>query len=70
MVALLKISNFIPHFILDVIIYPCWDLSYTMSVKGAPDDDLSWGIRKKGTKIIIWEYSGLSTYGDKSLVNL
>ena len=20
------ISNFIPHFIMDVIIYPCWDL--------------------------------------------
>ena len=70
MVALLKISNFIPHFILDVIIYPCWDLSYTMLVKGAPDDDLSWGIRKKDTEIIVWEYSGFSADGDKSSVNL
>ena len=28
------ISNFIPHFIMDVITYPCWDLSQTMLVKG------------------------------------
>ena len=29
------ISKFIPHFIMDVITHPCWDLSYSMSVKGA-----------------------------------
>ena len=26
----------IPHFIMDVIIYPCWDKRWTMLVKGAP----------------------------------
>ena len=31
------ISNFIPYFMMDVITYPCWDLSKTMSVKGAPE---------------------------------
>ena len=30
------ISNFIPYFMMDVITYPCWDLSKTMSVKGTP----------------------------------
>ena len=30
------IHYFIPHFIMDVIIYPCWDQSQTMIVKGAP----------------------------------
>ena len=30
------ISNVIPHFMMDVITYPCWDLSETMLVKGAP----------------------------------
>ena len=30
------ISNFIQHFIMDLITYPCWDLSYFMSVKGVP----------------------------------
>ena len=31
------ISNFILHFIMDVITYPCWDISQTISVNGAPD---------------------------------
>ena len=31
------IRNFIIHFIGDVITYPCWDLSQSMLVKGAPD---------------------------------
>ena len=31
------VSNFIPHFIMGVITYPCYDLSQTMLVKGAPD---------------------------------
>ena len=30
------ISNFIPHFIMDVITFPYWDWSQTMLVKGAP----------------------------------
>ena len=30
------ISNFIPHLTMHVITFPCWDLSYTMLVKGAP----------------------------------
>ena len=30
------ISNFIPHFISGIITYPCWVLSWTMLVKGAP----------------------------------
>ena len=30
------IGNFIPHFIMDVITHPCWDLSQTMLVKGDP----------------------------------
>ena len=29
------ISNFIPHFMIDVITYPCWDLIQTMLIKGA-----------------------------------
>ena len=31
------IRNFIPHFIGDVITYPCNDWSWTMLVKGVPD---------------------------------
>ena len=31
------ISNFIPYFLIDAIINPCWDLSYSMSAKGAGD---------------------------------
>ena len=30
------VSNFIPHFIMGLITYPCWDLSWSMLVKGAP----------------------------------
>ena len=30
------ISNFIPHFIMGVITYPCWNKSYTSLVKGPP----------------------------------
>ena len=29
---------FIPHFIMDVLTYPCWDLSDAILVKGALDD--------------------------------
>ena len=29
------ISNFIPHYTMDIITYPCWDLSQSMLVKGA-----------------------------------
>ena len=29
-------SNFIPHFLMDVITYPCWNQCYSMLVKGAP----------------------------------
>ena len=29
-------SNFISHFIMDVITYACWDYSQSMSVKGVP----------------------------------
>ena len=32
------ISNFIPHLIMDVVTYPCWDLSKSMLVKEAPGD--------------------------------
>ena len=30
------ISNFILRFMMDLIIYPCWDLSYSMLLKGFP----------------------------------
>ena len=30
------ISYFIPHFVMDAVIYPCWDQSETVLVKGAP----------------------------------
>ena len=30
------INNLIPHFIMDVITYPCWDSIQTILVKGAP----------------------------------
>ena len=36
-------SNFIPNIIMDVTTYPCWDLSYTMLVKGVPGPLLSSG---------------------------
>ena len=29
------ISNFIPHFIMHIITYPCWDWSWPMLIKGA-----------------------------------
>ena len=32
----LKINNFIPHIVIDVITYPCWDLDLSMSVKRVP----------------------------------
>ena len=32
------ISNFIPHFTMDVITYPCWDQTKTMLIKGTPGD--------------------------------
>ena len=31
------LSKSIPHFIMDVITYPCWGLSWAMLVKGATD---------------------------------
>ena len=31
------ISNVIPHFIMNVIIYSCWNWSWSMSIKGASD---------------------------------
>ena len=34
------ITNFIQHFIMDVIAYPCWDRSKSMLVKGFQGDDL------------------------------
>ena len=30
------ISNFIPHFLMGIITWPCWNQSYSMLVKGAP----------------------------------
>ena len=36
-------SNFIPHIVMDVIIYPCWDKSYATVVKrGALTCNLNW----------------------------
>ena len=32
-----RVSNFIPHFNVHVITYPCWDLSQSMLVKGASE---------------------------------
>ena len=40
------IINFIPHFIMDVIIHSWWDLSWTMLVKGAP------GVTFQGSDVI------------------
>ena len=31
------LSNFIPHLIMDVITYPCWDKNQSRFVKGTPD---------------------------------
>ena len=28
-------SSFLPHYMMDVITFPCWDMSWTMLVKGA-----------------------------------
>ena len=40
------ISNFIPHFIMNVITYQCWDYSYTMFVKGGPmKSNFAWNLR-------------------------
>ena len=51
------VSNFIPHIIMDVITYPCWD--YTMLVKGVPHVmrlmcDLT--LKKSSTAIVLKEY--------------
>ena len=35
------ISNFTPHFIIDVIIYPCWDYSQFMLINGPPVNNSS-----------------------------
>ena len=40
-------GNITKHFIMGVIIYPRWDSSWTMLVKGAPGDEighLMWNI--------------------------
>ena len=44
------ISNFIPCFIMDVIMCPCWDWSQTMVVKGAPGG--SYGVSYGD--LIVW----------------
>ena len=43
-------GNFISHFSVRVITYPCWELSWSMSVKGGPDLDLlhKWNHDKQG----------------------
>ena len=35
-------SNFIPHFLMDVTTYPCWDWISSMLVKGAPHNNMPW----------------------------
>ena len=35
------VEQFIPQFTEHVIIYPCWDLSLTMLVKGATDESFN-----------------------------
>ena len=35
------ISNFIPHFVMGMITYPCWDLSSTIWLKGDPAELVS-----------------------------
>ena len=46
------ISNFIPHFTGHVTVFPSWDLSQSMLVKGVP----FLGAAKQGVKIIalVW----------------
>ena len=39
-------STFTPHFIMDVITYPRWDLSYSMLVKG-PRAAINWSCGRK-----------------------
>ena len=45
------ISNFIVRFSMDANTYPCWDLSYTMLAKGAPE----WKIYIVWTKLPVQE---------------
>ena len=49
------ISNFIPHFIMSVITYQCWDYSYTMFVKGTPEIQLSL----KSQDFLVTIYQGM-----------
>ena len=49
------ISNFIPHFIMSVITYQCWDYSYTMFVKGTPEIQLSL----KSQNFLVTIYQGM-----------
>ena len=37
-------SNFITHIIMDVMTYPCWDLSLTMLVKGATGNNFPFNV--------------------------
>ena len=61
------ISNFIPHFTGQMITYPCWDLNYFMSVKGATGLLITGKFLQSQcnssncTDLILPNYSGLST---------
>ena len=57
------ISNVIPLFIKHVITYPCWDLSQTMFVKGAPEQNpppdiltSPWAPRSRATHMKYWAF--------------
>ena len=53
------ISDFIPHFMMDIIIYPCWDNSWTIYVRNR---DL-WQLRQSYEKIIVlFGYISLDIY--------
>ena len=45
------ISKFIQHYMMDVITYPCWDQSYTMLIKGVPDN-----CRLSSSIALIWTF--------------
>ena len=48
------ISIFILHFTGYVMTYPCWDLSYTMTVKGCPEVPVTQAISIDSTDYKVW----------------
>ena len=54
------ISSFIPHFIMDLITYPCWGKSWTMLLKSAPRKVI-WPFNSRKELMLIYLQSYLQS---------